>query len=51
MGDDAFADAGERLRQAVRAAFADGTNWCHVKWAAAAGLKQVTDRVIDALKG
>jgi 3-isopropylmalate dehydrogenase len=50
MGDDAFADAGERLRQAVRAAFADGTLVpCEV--GGSAGLKQVTDRVLDALKG
>jgi 3-isopropylmalate dehydrogenase len=47
--DDALAEAGERLRQAVRAAFADGELVpCEV--GGTAGLKQVTDRVLDALK-
>ena len=49
LGDEAMSEAAERLRQGVRAAFADGSlRPCEV--GGDAGLKQITDRVLHALK-
>jgi 3-isopropylmalate dehydrogenase len=48
-GDEALAQAGEELRQAVRSAFADG-GLVPFEVGGNAGLKEVSNRVLQALK-